>query len=108
MEDSSSNLQIMKAVLAFDDAPTLMELHGQVSNTLATEFGAEIVSQPAATLSGVCLTKQEFSDNSVQLSADFSQPHPSNDYRHMNRRFGAEMMGEIIARFRTAPLSPSQ
>lgn len=52
--------------------------------------------QPEHTRTNVLYTKVEYSEGSVRLRMDKDVPHPPEDRRHMNRRYGAEVLAELF------------
>lgn len=52
--------------------------------------------QPEHTRTNVLYTKVEYSEGSIRLRMDRDVPHPPHDRRHMNRRYGVEVLAELF------------
>ena len=84
-------------IVANGDAAALFALYRKVADILAGE-DAIVVHQPETTKSGVALTRQEYSAGSVRLAPSFKHEHEAADHIHMNGRYGAAMIEEMLRR----------
>jgi hypothetical protein len=91
-----------KTAIANQDEAQLFELYLELCREIETE-NVIVIQQPELTKSGHALTRREYSRNSVGLTPDFSLEHPANDYFHMNRLYGAEMI-RVMFRSRSSDL----
>jgi hypothetical protein len=80
-----------KNAIANHDDGKLFDLYLDLCRELTGE-NVFAIQQPDWTKSGIALTKGEYSRNSVGLTPKFDLEHPPNDYFHMNRLYGAEML----------------
>jgi hypothetical protein len=55
-----------------------------------------VVCQPPETLRAPFLTRDEFSRNSVRLTADLNIPHPDDDFTHMNGQYGRLVLRDVF------------
>jgi hypothetical protein len=68
----------------------------EAARKLGDELDFQPFFPPASMLSGPIQTKAEYSDNSVRLQRG-NKAHDEEDILHMNPRYGAEMLGMILA-----------
>jgi hypothetical protein len=90
LDDPSSDIE-HKDAIAHGDEANLFDLYLDLCRELTTD-NVFAIQQPDSTKSGIALTKREYSRNSVGLTPKFDLEHPPNDYFHMNRLYGAEML----------------
>jgi len=64
--------------------------------TLVAYSKFQVVRQPLDTLKAPFLTRDEFSKNSVRLTADLNVPHPDDDYTHMNADYGRLVLRDVF------------
>jgi hypothetical protein len=57
-----------------------------------------VVVQPPHTVEDRMFTRDEFSRGAVKISGDRESLHRDDDHHHMNPKFGAESLHEILAR----------
>lgn len=57
---------------------------------------AEVVWQPAHTVRDSLFTGHEFSEGSVRLKRGFDDPHPEADFDHMNGKYGAAVLTDLL------------
>jgi hypothetical protein len=80
---------------AFQDrVPELFSMYQSSVCSLASEHGFLLIEQPAHTIAFTGFTRGEFSRGSTRLAVDIE--HRDDDYRHMNKEYGAVMFKEIF------------
>jgi hypothetical protein len=73
----------------------VVALYEKHAEDLARELSAELLMQPADTLTKDSLTQVGFSHGSVRISSDMATKHPENEPYHMNANFGGVMLGTL-------------
>ncbi len=67
---------------------------------LEGEYRITVLNQPEATLTGARLTSDEFGIGSIRLQEGFSEAHRSNEYLHMNARYGEIVLRHLVKRLK--------
>jgi hypothetical protein len=90
VDDPDCDIEHKDAIANRDDAK-LFGLYLDICREL-TGDNIFVIQQPDSTKSGIALTRREYSRNSVGLTPKFDLEHAPNDYFHMNRLYGEEMI----------------
>lgn len=78
------------------DRYLLAQTFAEAARRLADDLEFQPFFPPAAMLSNPIQTKAEYSENSVRLQGD-NKAHGEKDILHMNPKYGAELLGMILA-----------
>jgi hypothetical protein len=76
--------------------------------TMLRDYGIEYIQQPSITVRDYSYTKREFCVNSVRLSDDLAVKHPTDDFVHMNGRYGAHVLRDIVSQLSVRPACAAQ
>jgi hypothetical protein len=88
---------VFRNILEAGDELSLYGSYRRSLRALST-LGFTIIEQPEATKIAPLLTDQEYSKGSTRL-LNSKQEHPEDDFVHMNRLYGAEVLRQIIPLF---------
>lgn len=76
--------------------PDLYDVYVQALSSLAADFRAELVMQPAHTVVDACFTQHCYCEGSTRL--DCNTKHPKGDQFHMNEEYGGEVLNDLLPR----------
>lgn len=78
------------------DGDEIYRLFYEAGMSLAKSQGLEFIEQPPQTRLDGFFSKPEYSVGSVRLTENLDVPHSSQDFGHMNSRYGAEVWQSLL------------
>lgn len=82
------------------EGPDFRDEYQSALDGLARKHSLAILPQPTETVSKRYFTAHEFCAGSVRLSKQMDVEHPSDDFAHMNVRYGALVLRDALKLFR--------
>jgi hypothetical protein len=99
----ATRISTMKQAVAFHDEEVLHSAFAALCADLA-QRGHTTFEQPPETRVSSIFSREEYARGSVRLTKNLNIAHPEDDYAHMNAKYGAIVMRQILERVATRPV----
>jgi hypothetical protein len=85
---------------------TINEIWASETEKLERSHNIHVLNQPESTLTGARLTSDEFGIGSARLAEGFSEAHRTNEYFHMNARYGEIVLRDLADKLQSITSRP--